>query len=252
LQAEPCSQPVVRFLGSGDFHHVSLALVRRLEQPFNLVVLDKHPDWMRFVPFLHCGTWLHHAAQLPQVEHVFHIGGDLDFDNAYQALAPWPLLRSGKITVFPAVRRFERGRWSNLPHEPLRVERGTPVTVERIREFLEPLQDQLASRPLYISLDKDVMTADEAVVNWDSGHLTLAEVQIILKCLLNLAGGRLAGFDVVGDWSPVCVQGGLRRTMHFIMHPALAIDPAEAPLRNQEANLALLEDLRVGVQALAG
>src|SRR5262249_54857056 len=87
--------PAVTLYGSGDFHHVSLALVRRLKEPCNLLVLDNHPDWMRAVPLLHCGTWLYHAARLPQVRRVFHAGGDVDFDNAYRRLAPWPELRSG-------------------------------------------------------------------------------------------------------------------------------------------------------------
>src|SRR4051812_8301583 len=55
-------RPLLSFVGSGDFHHVSLALLRRLHGPFNLLVLDNHPDWMRGLPFLHCGTWLHHAS----------------------------------------------------------------------------------------------------------------------------------------------------------------------------------------------
>src|SRR2546430_1274475 len=32
--------PALTFYGSGDFHHVSLALLRRLKGPFNLLVLD--------------------------------------------------------------------------------------------------------------------------------------------------------------------------------------------------------------------
>src|SRR5713226_6370164 len=91
--------PQVTFCGSGDFHHVSLALVRRLPTPVNLVVIDNHPDWMRGVPFMHCGTWLYHAARLPHVARVYHVGGDVDFDNYYQGIAPWKLLRSQKITV---------------------------------------------------------------------------------------------------------------------------------------------------------
>src|SRR5438270_7617696 len=58
-------EPSVTFTGSGDFHHVSLALIRRLRTPFNLLILDNHPDWMRGIPFMHCGTWVYHAAQLP-------------------------------------------------------------------------------------------------------------------------------------------------------------------------------------------
>src|SRR5436305_11448995 len=91
--------PQVTFVGSGDFHHVSLALVRRLARPCNLLVLDNHPDWMRGVPVLHCGTWLRHAARLPQVARVYHVGGEVDFDNGYRWMAPWPDLYSGKITV---------------------------------------------------------------------------------------------------------------------------------------------------------
>src|SRR4051794_10561408 len=48
--------PGITLYGSGDFHHVTLALLGRVRGPFNLLVLDKHPDWMRGIPFLHCGT----------------------------------------------------------------------------------------------------------------------------------------------------------------------------------------------------
>src|SRR5271166_2661362 len=112
------ADPAVTLYGSGDFHHVTLALIRQIRQPFNLLVLDKHPDWMRAIPFLHCGTWLHHAARLPLVRRIFHVGGDLDFDNAFRWLAPWPLLRTGKITVLPAIRPFERGSGPASPISP--------------------------------------------------------------------------------------------------------------------------------------
>src|SRR5262249_31793122 len=67
------TQPALTFYGSGDFHHVSLALLRRQAAPCNLLVLDKHPDWMRGIPLLHCGTWLYHAARLPQIQRIFHV-----------------------------------------------------------------------------------------------------------------------------------------------------------------------------------
>src|SRR5262245_36838466 len=144
--------PCLTLYGSGDFHHVSLALLRRQAQPVNLLVLDNHPDWMRGLPFLHCGTWLSHATRLPQVGQIFHVGGDVDFDNAYRWLAPWPALREGRITVWPAVRRFRRGAWQAVAHEPLRPTADTPVTAERLAELLWPHRLQLARRPLYVSL----------------------------------------------------------------------------------------------------
>jgi len=245
---DPC--PALTFYGSGDFHHVSLALVRRQQTPINLLVLDNHPDWMRGVPFLHCGTWLYHAARLPMVRRIFHLGGEVDFDNYYRWLAPWDFLRGGKITVFPAVRRFRGGPWSKVPHEPLRVRPHTAVGPDRLEEQLRPYREDLARWPLYVSLDKDVLGEKEATVNWDSGRLTLGEVSRALGCFQSAAGGHLAGMDVVGDWSPVRVQGFLRHALHWTEHPSLSVDPAEATRRNERTNLSLLDALGMRTQAL--
>jgi hypothetical protein len=234
-------EPLITLFGSGDFHHVSLALLRRLREPFNLLVIDNHPDWMRGVPFLHCGTWVYHAARLPQVRRIFHAGGDVDFDNYYRWMAPWRLLRDGKIVVLPGVRAFTRGRWSGVHNESVRPRPDKPVLPDRLEALLRPYRDDLARLPLYVSLDKDVMTEAEAVVNWDSGHLRLAEVGALLEVFMRSAGGKLAGMDIVGDWSPVRLRGLFRRFFHWTEHPRLALDPAEATRRNERTNLTLLD-----------
>jgi hypothetical protein len=239
--------PHLTWYGSGDFHHVTLALLRRLRQPFNLLVLDNHPDWMRLVPFLHCGTWLAHAARLPLLQRVFHVGGDVDFDNAYRALAPWKHLRSGKIVVVPAVRRYTRFPWRALAHEPLR-EPAREASRERVAEVLRPFAGDLAQYPLYVSLDKDVMVAGDSVVNWDSGHLSLAEVLAVLEVACGFAG-RLAGMDIVGDWSPVVLDSWFRRLFHRTMHPPLRVDPSDAARQNESTNLLLLEEMAQFIQA---
>jgi len=243
LGADEGAKPEITLLGSGDFHHVSLALVRRIQQPFNLLVVDKHPDWMRGIPFLHCGTWLYHAARLPLVRRIFHVGGDLDFDNTFRWLAPWPLLRSGKITVWPALRSFERGKWLEIPNQPVRPQADTWTSPERLEELLHPLRADLARWPLYVSLDKDVMSQADAVVNWDSGHLALPEVEMILEAFLEAARDKLVGMDIVGDWSPVCLRGILRHFLHFTEHPSLAVDAETATAKNMRTNLLLLQSL---------
>jgi hypothetical protein len=240
--------PFLTFYGSGDFHHVSLALLRRLRTPCNLLVLDKHPDWMRGIPLLHCGTWLYHAAALPGVGRVFHVGGELDFDNRFRWLAPWRQLRTGKIAVLPARRRFRGRRWSGVLHKPLRRRPDEPAGRERIAGLIEPFRKELAARPLYVSLDKDVLRADLAVVNWDSGYLETAEVLDVIGAFAAAAGGQLAGVDVVGDWSPVRVRGLVRRALDWTEHPRLGVDPGEAAGRNGRLNLVL----QGALTALAG
>jgi hypothetical protein len=231
------------FVGSGDFHHVSLALVRRLTEPFNLLVIDNHPDWMRGIPVLHCGSWLWHACRLPNVRRIYHLGGDVDFDNAYRHLAPWTALKSGQIAVFPAVRSYRRRAWHLVQHEPLRAAGEDRLPAGRLEELLRPHRDYLARWPLYISLDKDVMSTADAVVNWDSGHLELGEVRDILAGFVRAAHGQLAGMDVVGDWSTVSVKGWLRQLLHYTEHPPPGGAPHEALAVNDRTNQVLLDTL---------
>jgi arginase family enzyme len=233
--------PSLTFIGSGDFHHVSLALIRKITIPFNLLVIDNHPDWMHSIPFMHCGTWLYHAAQLPNVRRIYHVGGDVDFDNEWRLCAPYRFLRDGKIVVFPGIRRYDVGEWRRIRHAPLRSEGKMPVTLERIEHLLRPFEPGLARWPLYVSLDKDVMQSRDAVVNWDSGHLTLDEVQKVLRAFFAAANSRLVGMDVVGDWSSVSMVGLFRRYLDWLEHPALAVDPAEARRTNERTNLTLVQ-----------
>jgi hypothetical protein len=235
--------PWISLMGSGDFHHLTLTHLRRVRHPFNLLVLDKHPDWTRGLPILHCGSWLHHAAQLSNVRRIFHLGGDKDFDNAFRWLAPKKLLQSGKIVTLPAVRRFENGFWGELPHKPLRANFDTPINHDRLEELLWPHLEELDRLPLYISLDKDVMWMPESVANWDSGFLDLTEVQEILQFFLKAAGNDLIGMDVVGDWSPVRTQGLVRHLLHRFEHPRYRVDAEQARLCNERTNTMLLRFL---------
>ncbi len=250
-QEEWDHRPNIVLLGSGDFHHVTLALLGRLAEPMNLLVLDAHPDWMRGVPFMHCGTWLLHAARLGQVVRVFHVGGDVDFDNMYHRLAPWPLLASGKIQVLPAVRRFRRGRWRHIDHQPLRDAPDKPADAERIAERIAPWREELARRPLYITVDKDVLTADEAAVNWDSGLLTLDEVTAVVRGCLEAAAGRLVGADLLGDWSPVQTQGVIATLLDRARLGVRQVDPRQATACNEEANMRLVECILAGARHAA-
>ena len=243
--------PVLTLYGSGDFHHVTLALLRRLRKPFNLLILDKHPDWMRGIPFMHSGTWLNHAFKLPNLRSVFHIGGDLDFDNSFYWFAPWPQLRSGVVTVVPAVRSFTRGRWRDVPNRPLRESADRVMTGARLTALLTEAGADLARYPLYITLDKDLMRVDDAAVNWDSGCLQLSEVQSVLSGFVTACGGRLAGMDIVGDWSPVRVRGLMRHVLHWTEHPSLRVDPAEAAERNGRTNQVLIDTLRASLALAA-
>ena len=240
--AMPPDEPAVTFYGSGDFHHVTLALLARIRQPFNLLVLDKHPDWMRGIPFLHCGTWLRHALRSPYLRRAFHCGGETDFDNAYRWLAPWPEIAAGRVVVFPARRRFAGRGWAGVRLHPLLSEGDSPGRLPPGRPA-SPTSTSCAAIPLYVSIDKDVLTSQDAAVNWDSGLLRLEHALTTLETFVAAAEGRLAGADVLGDWSPVRLGNWLNRLCTHLDHPSPDIDPADAAQRNRQANAALLRAL---------
>ena len=237
----PNGVPDVTLYGSGDFHHVTLALLGRIRGPFNLLVLDKHPDWMRGIPFLHCGTWLWHALRLPGLRRAFLCGGEADFDNTYRWLAPWSEILGGRVVVFPARRRFVHGGWAEVPVRPLLADGNSPA--ESLRDALKPYRDELRRYPLYVSIDKDVLTPEDAAVNWDSGVLRLTEAVTTVETFLAATGGSLAGADVLGDWSPIRLGHWLNRLCDRLDHPSPVHNPREAAERNRRANAALLRAL---------
>jgi hypothetical protein len=50
--------------------------------------------------------------------------------------------------------------------------------------------------------------------------------------------------DILGDWSPVCMRGLMRRVLHWTEHPSLSVNAADAAERNAATNRVLLETLR--------
>ncbi|MEO8316479.1 MAG: hypothetical protein ABI645_17000 [Pseudomonadota bacterium] len=185
----------VVLLGSGDFHHVTLPLIARAsrDQPIEVVVLDNHPDNMRWIGGIHCGSWVRHVAALPNVTHV-HVLGITSADISTRKL--WenylsPLWR-GRLTYWSV------GRPSHWLHRLARR--------SAFKDFASP--DALCTAfarmqaggptPVYFSVDKDVLRPDVVVCNWDQGQFEERHVEQILEALK----GRIVAADITGELSP--------------------------------------------------
>jgi arginase family enzyme len=182
------------FLGSGDFHHVSHALIARraADGMFKVVVLDNHPDNMRFPFGIHCGSWVRHIAALPWVSHVHVLGitsRDVAVVHAWENyFAP---LRSGKLTNWCigvdtgwAARLGLGDRFLSFNSAAELLDRFT----ESVRR--DPM-------PIYLTIDKDVLSPAVAHTNWDQGCLSEEEM---METIANFRG-RLIGSDITGDVS---------------------------------------------------
>ena len=231
------------FAGSGDFHHVTPLLIERAVQqacgPVTILHFDNHPDWARIAPGKHCGSWVGAAARMPGVEKVVTVGVcSPDIGRAKAKEGDLSLITEGRLDLYA---------WT-APDGGAEVElegRAWP-TVEALGEagFIQHLEQAIGTRCVYVTLDKDVLAAGDAVTNWDQGRASLDFVINAVRSVC--AGRRLLGADVVGDWSEPVYGGGaaawiLKQGEALLDQPWRRPLPEDADAVNEAANLRLLD-----------
>ena len=182
------------FVGSGDFHHVSHALIARRASGgmFKVVVLDNHPDNMRFPFGIHCGSWVRHVAALPWVSHV-HVLGITSRDVA--AAHAWENyftpLRNGKLTNWCIGVDTGWAARLGLGDRFLSFDSAA----ELLDRFTQSIRHDLT--PIYLTIDKDVLSPAVVRTNWDQGCMSEEEMMGTIAHFR----GRLIGSDITGDVS---------------------------------------------------
>lgn len=202
----------VTFLGSGDFHHLAVALLRRLDRPVTLVHFDNHPDWVRLPPAWHCGSWVNRALELPHIYKVVTLGPCSD-DLVWPQLkgGNWPALKSGRLALYP---------WR---HAPSKLLGSAPHVWTELAELAEPevwlkqLFTGLPTSDVWVSIDKDVLAPQQAVTNWDQGGMSLEFLEIALRVLGKCR--RILGADVCGEFSPPRFASPWKRLSAWMDHP---------------------------------
>ncbi len=192
-------------LGSGDYHHLSLPLIERINttQPFQVIVFDNHPDNMRFPFGVHCGSWVHRVAQLPQVSHVHVLGitsNDIGLAHAWEN--HWRPLLKGKLTYWCMDVDIGWAKIVGLAHAFRRFDNPDAL----ITAFLA---EQSASCATYLTIDKDVLAPEAAKTNWDQGKM----LERHLMAVINSLNGQLIGSDITGEVSSYHYQSWWKRQL---------------------------------------
>jgi arginase family enzyme len=236
IKNEMAIKPGFSFIGSGDYHHFSLALIQQIKTPITVVLFDNHPDWMKPPHLYHCGTWVYSLARLAQVKRVIIIGlesGDIEDDQFNQG--DTESYANGKIVL--------------LPYRPVEInEPGAPgkslnsrLAVD-LHEGIEEILRVIPTEDVYISLDKDCLRKEDAFTNWEQGSLPLATVLACIKSIHQKF--NVIGADTVGDYSPPRFISPLKWIGSLLDRPGNAFKLINKPrlaARNEFANLALLE-----------
>ena len=192
------------FSGSGDFHHLSYLLIRRLSAhaPFRVLVFDNHPDNMRYPFGIHCGSWVRYVARLPWVTRVDVVGitsPDIGARHAWENyLGP---LRAGRVRYWSVGVDTHWAARLGLA-AAFRSFDSMPDLLARLHHEL-----QVDGCPTYLSIDKDVLHPDVVRTNWDQG---LLQESALLETI-DVLRGRLVGSDITGEISSYRYRSRFKR-----------------------------------------
>lgn len=229
-------------MGSGDYHHITLLLIERLKKlyspqnPIQVIVFDNHPDNMRYLFGIHCGSWVSYVAQLPFVSHVHVLGitsNDIGVAHLWEnRLRP---LLGNKLSYWCMdvdttwAKRLGLGKAFHHFNSP----------DELIADFL--FHQYHSSQPIYLSIDKDVLSEETIRTNWDQGKLQTYHILDSISAL----SSRIIGSDITGDVSSwQCKSWWKRLLSSFDGQPVIPMETLQQwQIAQQKLNIQLVEAL---------
>ena len=229
----------ITFLGSGDYHHLTYLLIERLRSlgtSIQVVVFDNHPDNMRYLFGIHCGSWVWHVSRLPFVARVHVVGiTSKDVEGGHLWENHLASLYSGKVRYWCVQRNLRAMRYVGIRHG-----QSFPSVASMLAQFSATLT--AAPEPVYLSIDKDVLAHDVVETNWDQGVMRLEE----LISSIDMMRGKLVAADVTGDVSSYRYQSRFKRLLSGLDGQPHIPDQTlgEWQARHQQVNQQLLSLLR--------
>lgn len=159
----------VHFIDSGNFHYISRFWTDKITEPFVLVVFDHHPDMQPtlFQHLMSCGCWVKDVLDTnPFVKKVVVVGA------ADSLIDKVPVGYSDKVLFFSESSVLEKSTWVQFAN-------------------------LYVPYPVYISIDKDVLSPENAVTNWDGGSMTIFQLRKLLEMIMRRE--EVIGIDVCGE-----------------------------------------------------
>ena len=207
---DPARRSCITLLGSGDYHHVSSLLLEQFKEPVTLIVFDHHPDWDRLPPRYGCGAWINRVLEQKSVHQVVLVG-NASTDLTFPSIVTGNLqsVRANRVVMLPyEVPTRQIWPFTGIPWHELRAD---PHAV------FSTVIDRLSSRRVYVSIDKDCLTASHALTNWEEGRLTLDLLLSLLSTLKQKC--EIVGLDITGDYSPVTMPSHWKSLCSALDHP---------------------------------
>ena len=227
-EIESSLSPFLLF-GSGDFHHLSGLWIRRLAQPTELISFDNHPDWDVRPPKWGCGGWINRALENPHVRRVSVWGcGNFEYWWPHNIFGNHRAEREGKLEVHP---------WADDRPAKDRQRRGA-ILRENWREKFTAFARDLQGSDVYVTIDLDCLSGEEAITNWENGRFAIVDLEWALSQLRQHS--RIVAGDICGAYSSPKYARWKQKFAAEWDHPKIAVpDLGKA----REINFAALKRL---------
>ena len=168
MDEQGCPSEGIHFIDSGNYHYLSELLVSRLKEPVTLLLFDHHPDMQpsAFGDILSCGSWVKNALDAEgNIKQVIAIGVD---KVLAEKVSP---IYQDRVNFYQFQDCIGSDRILKLPQAP--------------------------AFPIYLSIDKDVISETELCMNWDQGDMRSEELFLLLQHVIRQY--RIAGVDICGE-----------------------------------------------------
>lgn len=165
----PYSYHGIHLIDNGNYHYITKLWTDKINSPFSLVLFDHHSDMKPslFSELLSCGSWVREMLET----------------NKYLKI----------VCIIGASE-------NQIPKEDKFAERLIYFSDTTLKESWEVFSSMYLMEPVYISVDKDVLSPTVTHTNWDQGSMTLAELEKLLKLIVRHE--KIAGIDICGGPSP--------------------------------------------------
>ena len=189
----------IHLIDSGNYHYMTKLFLDVLQEPFSLIFFDHHNDMQRSSLFdlLSCGSWA--AETIRSQSYLQQI-----------------------LLVGPPQKNLDE------IEEDLREKVVTISEEEILGSSQDELQNWFCMKyPVYISIDKDMLSTEDTETNWDQGKIRIGQLQKMLEYIFQ--SNQVLGVDICGECDA-------KEDICFAKQDAMQ--------KNLKANLLLIEQIR--------
>ena len=192
----------IHFLDNGNFHYLTRFWCEKITEDFALVVYDHHVDLRKpvFPGLMSCGSWIRDVLlRNSHCRAVLIIGPECAQADIIEHEMQSLVAEDQPSRSSASVRRDTDGQ-RPCASAPVRVCCFTEDDIldGRVARELPHLLDAL-HLPVYISIDKDVLSRKVLRTNWDQGIMTEAEFRRELDRFTMDPDIHILGVDICGE-----------------------------------------------------